>query len=158
MFRIIDHIGFLGPFILILLTIYYFLFISHTISFIFVYILGYLVNMTLNFVLKNMIRESRPVDEKSFLPIERLSIDTYGMPSGHAQSVWYSTMMFMLNTSSYNIIGLSIVISCITIYQRYSYRNHTLNQLIAGSIVGMFMAWLTTFTFKKYAYKYNFQA
>lgn len=158
MFLIVDYIGFLGPFILILLTLYYFTFMSHTISFTAVYILGYLANMALNFILKNVIRESRPVDEKSILPIGRLSIDTYGMPSGHAQSVLYSTMMLILNTSSYYIIAWSIAISCITIYQRYSYRNHTPNQLIAGSMVGMFMAWLTTFTFKKYAYKYNFQA
>ena len=111
MFLIVDYIGFLGPFILILMTLYYFTFMSHTISFTAVYILGYLANMALNFILKNVIREPRPVDEKSILPIGRLSIDTYGMPSGHAQNCGFLLGYVSLVLKNITFIYI-IIITC----------------------------------------------
>jgi membrane-associated phospholipid phosphatase len=63
------------------------------------------------------------------------------MPSGHAQSVFFSTIFIYLALKQKNILFLYIIISFIVCYQRVYYEYHTLSQVIVGSIVGSSFAY-----------------
>ena len=62
----------------------------------------------------------------------------YGMPSGHAQSSFYSlfTVLFMIPNMYITIMSILIACNC---FQRWVYRNHTIAQIIMGSICGILL-------------------
>ena len=59
------------------------------------------------------------------------------MPSGHAQQTAYSLMFIYLCLKNKSIFTYYLIITLITFYQRYKYRNHTILQIIVGAIVGI---------------------
>jgi membrane-associated phospholipid phosphatase len=69
--------------------------------------------------------------------VNRIGYDRFGMPSGHAQATFYVTgfMFFIMKNKWIPIVF--IVVSLITLYQRVKYKNHTIEQVIIGSIVGI---------------------
>jgi membrane-associated phospholipid phosphatase len=62
------------------------------------------------------------------------------MPSVHCGLSFYSVMFLWLVNKSTNILILELTISLLTIYHRLKYKKHTLEQLIAGAILGCFVA------------------
>ena len=148
---IYNNVGFFGPYILTLFSIFYmfrtpnynmWLFISFN-----------LINVVLNFVLKNVIKEPRPDNEKEFMNIQRLNIDKYGMPSGHAQVAWYNVGILVLNSVPLSIKILSLSIACLTLYQRYIFNNHSVDQLIVGTVVGLLFAYISDYYIKYSDYR-----
>lgn len=133
----IQLIGFFSPLILIFISL---IFIKKSKKMMFYYIIFYIFNIILNIALKNIIKEPRPDNEQSFLDIERPNFDTYGMPSGHAQLVWYNIYFIFIKVNNNKIKYLSLLIGCITIYQRYINKNHNELQLFFGSIIGILNA------------------
>lgn len=139
--KIIDIIGYFGPQILILLTIFL-LFNKYTL--LQIYLIGFVINSFLNFVLKGIIKQPRPSEDKHVFNVwlnngmkgDRLWFDRFGMPSGHAQSVFYSTFFIIFALQNTNINILYLIISLNTLYQRVKYKNHTVLQIIVGAIVG----------------------
>jgi membrane-associated phospholipid phosphatase len=139
--KIIDIIGYFGPQILILLTIFL-LFNKYTL--LQIYLIGFVINSFLNFVLKGIIKQPRPSEDKHVFNVwlnngmkgDRLWFDRFGMPSGHAQSVFYSTFFIIFALQNTNINILYLIISLNTLYQRVKYKNHTVLQVIVGAIVG----------------------
>jgi membrane-associated phospholipid phosphatase len=96
--------------------------------------------------LKHIIKQPRPSQDLSLFNASiahgrRMSFDVYGMPSGHAQNVFYSTtfIFFSLNNPVISIIYLIIAIN--TGYQRIKYNNHTLLQVICGAFMGIFVGY-----------------
>ena len=99
-----DWIGFLGPQILFFTSLFllykkYTLFSS--------YIIGCVINMLLNLILKGIIRQPRPSEDvhifnASLANGKRLGYDKFGMPSGHVQNVFFSTafIYFALNNTN----------------------------------------------------------
>jgi membrane-associated phospholipid phosphatase len=148
-----NYLGFFGPYILTIINIFYIFHIQE--KFFFLYIISHVINIVLNIILKNIIKDPRPSDEKSFLDVERLHMDKYGMPSGHAQTAWYNVGIIMLNKVPIYIKILSIIIACLTIYQRYIYKNHTVIQLVVGMIIGLLLAYISNYVIKQYDYKCN---
>jgi hypothetical protein len=69
------------------------------------------------------------------------------MPSGHAQITTFALVY------SYLLSGQrlyeSIALFAITILQRYVYKNHTLAQLFAGSLLGLLTAYGTIYVLNK---------
>jgi hypothetical protein len=59
------------------------------------------------------------------------------MPSGHAQSCGFNLAFITLVLNNSFITGLYLVISFISLYQRYKYSNHTILQLIVGFLLGL---------------------
>lgn len=110
------------------------------------YVLGSLICILLNVILKILIKEPRPKDDKpdfSFLVQnnKRVSYDKFGMPSGHAQFMFY-TLAFM----AYAIRGYKYywwLMTCFTLLtintvaQRVRDDNHTVSQVMVGSIIGV---------------------
>jgi len=122
----LDSIGLHGPIIIAALNIYYSFYKK---TYLYAYVIFLVINQILNHALKSILREPRPNDEHKY--------DIYGMPSGHAQSIFYSTTFLYLTTASYYLLIISLFICALTIYQRYHFRHHTLKQLFIGSLVGI---------------------
>jgi membrane-associated phospholipid phosphatase len=147
--KIIDRIGFYGPTI------------NFIIGFISLlkqpkYLSGYLVftgiNSIMNIVLKTTFKEARP---SGGIPLydgeeEYYNRYKYGMPSGHAQSVFFAlTYLYLVKHSIYSLL-LELCVALITCYQRWKYRRHTISQIIVGSLVGILFGGLSFSLTKKY--------
>lgn len=149
----IDIIGLYGPFILFALSIY---FLYPTLSYLSVYLIVCISNSLINNILKNWIREPRPKDPISYYDDNQLTgAQMYGMPSGHAQSVIFSTVFIYLTTNSRTLLLLYVFISALSIFQRWKYRRHTIKQLLAGSIVGAIIALCSIYITKQFLEKYK---
>ena len=156
---IIDYIGHYGPPIVFVLTLYS-LFERHI--YVFVFLFGSLTNCWVNMLLKQVFREPRPPNPLPFVDSNDLiGNNYYGLPSGHAQSVFFSlTFLYqvMKPGSNSDTIFTLYIMSCITVltlYQRWKYRRHTIKQLIVGAIVGALFAWTLVFITKTYLHKYK---
>jgi len=137
----IDTIGYLGPQLLFFASIY---FLFDKLAYLSVYFVGFFLNILLNVILKSLIQEPRPTEDKRLFNLEllnkrRIGHDRYGMPSGHAEGVFYSTVFIFLTLKNKWIGFTYFLISLITCYQRVAYKNHTFQQVLIGSIVGAFM-------------------
>jgi membrane-associated phospholipid phosphatase len=120
------------------------------------YAIGFFLNILLNFILKVIIKEPRPsVDKKTFdlaLKYMRdkdyrnaLSYDVFGMPSGHAQGAFYSTLFIWFVEKNMNLTLFYLFVSLITLYQRVEYKFHTVLQVILGSLIGTIIGSLVYF-------------
>ena len=125
----------------------------------FYYIVGMFLNTIINVVLKCIIQQPRPsIDANHFnlaLRHFKQSIfkngipDIFGMPSGHTQSIVFSTIFIFLSFKKTNILLFYSIISLITMWQRVHYNFHTLNQVIVGLIVGSGFAYFMFYMAKK---------
>ena len=134
----IDYIGYLGPILLLVSSIFLLINKATLLS---TYIFGFVVSVIMNSILKYIIKEPRPSDDLSIYNAsiahgKRVSFDKYGMPSGHATGVFYSTAFIFFALKKPYISLIYLIISMNTIYQRVKYKNHTILQVIVGAIVG----------------------
>lgn len=116
---------------------------------------GSFINFLLNNFLKMIIKEPRPsVDKKTFELalkhmqnknyVKAISNDLLGMPSGHVQSVLFTTVYILLVEKHLNWKNLLyyLVICLITIVQRVQYKFHTINQVLVGGVLGIIFGYL----------------
>ena len=141
---IIDDVGFFAPMILFTLTI---IMLWGHVKYLNVYLIFVLLNTILNKTLKNIIkapRPGKPSENVVYKTFEKTNgTEKYGMPSGHAQSVSFTTLYMYLVTKSKNILIGSSFISALSLIQRYRFKRHSIRQLIAGSVVGCFVAYIS---------------
>ncbi|KAL5011272.1 hypothetical protein ScPMuIL_009823 [Solemya velum] len=111
----------------------------HTIS----YFGGLMLNEVLNWILKHIIRESRPT-ARAVLYTE------YGMPSSHAQFVWFFAtymllFLFIRIYTNYNwiddlwkyCVGFGGYLAAVIVtYSRVYLGYHTFNQVFCGALLG----------------------
>lgn len=152
--RIFNTIGSVAPFILFALSAFFLRNYKNHLSF---YIIGFVPNFALNLILKMIIKEPRPKDDKQFIEVfsrngVRFGPDTYGMPSGHAQTCGFSLMYLALALNNPNITVFYAIITFISLMQRYTHNNHTVMQLIVGLLIGMVVGYLFYFLSKKYIF------
>ena len=151
-----NTVGGNGPIILIFSNI--FLMYKKT-NFQFYYVCFCIINVVLNTVLKQLFRQPRPsIDEKTFLAILKKNerfvrrdghpYDIFGMPSGHTQSVVYSTLFNYLVFHNMQMTVAFLILSLLTMVQRVVYNHHTVLQVIVGGCVGTVVA-LTAYHFAK---------
>ena len=147
--QIIDFIGFYGPVILFLASIIY-LYVKN--SYFTIYVIGFMFSGLINYILKGVFKQPRPIDDKHIFNLEKmyrrvLTFENYGMPSAHTQAVFYTTTFTYLALENNVLLVCSVFISLLTIYQRVQSRQHFLSQTIVGAIIGIILG----FTFYKYA-------
>jgi len=69
-------------------------------------------------------------------------IQEYGMPSGHSQLAFgLVTYSYLVKQSTMNMIGGMFIIS-LTLYQRWKYKRHSIEQLGIGAVVGILVAYI----------------
>lgn len=152
LFKLIDYLGYYGPIILLLTSIFL---LRNKNTFLVYYIFGYIINIIINMLLKYIIKNPRPDEDLSIFNASkthgvRNMFDKYGMPSGHIQNLLYSivfiyyTILYKTSSSSSNfyIISCYILITLNTCYQRVKYKNHTILQVIIGGICGSIIGYL----------------
>jgi membrane-associated phospholipid phosphatase len=135
----LDYIGVFAYVILFLLTIFL---LQNKIKYLKVFVVGFIMNYVLNAILKYAIREPRPSEDSRLLENERVGFDKYGMPSGHAQKSGFCLAYITLVLNNPLITGIYLVITAISLYQRYKYSNHTILQLIVGLVIGILVGYL----------------
>lgn len=144
---IFDGIGFFGPKILLLSNVYL---LQNQTIFMFAYLVFYFTNILINGIIKSIVKQARPENPKSFVNEEYTGPDKYGMPSGHAQSSVFSTFFLYFVNSSRSVLLSELFICLLTFYQRIKYRTHTIEQIIVGSLLGVFIAFFAFYITKKY--------
>jgi membrane-associated phospholipid phosphatase len=122
----------------------------------FYYTVGLFLDTILNLVLKGLFKYPRPSDDlqkcnlaithgKRFLFKDGMPYDIFGMPSGHSQSVLFSSVFMYFTLKDKKMIYIYAIISLLTMIQRiYSY-NHTLFQTIIGAFIGSIVGYLMFF-------------
>jgi len=143
MIKHIDSIGYLGPFVLLFTSIYL---LWNKSTLLIIYLIGFFLNILLNYLLKILIQQPRPSEEINLFNALKASgkiipFDSYGMPSGHAQEVFYSTFFIYFALKNNKVVCLFLLMSLYTGYQRIKYNSHTLLQVICGSIIGSIMGY-----------------
>lgn len=166
--NIINIIGGYGGLIVNLISIII-LYKYHKINYLSYYILGVFINSFINIILKIIIQEPRPNDMNHINVFRKkieyimkqengLPFNLFGMPSGHVQNIFFTTIFMFLTFSKnikYNIVEntkykyhwLSFILfylsmCIIIIYQRINWKYHTLLQCIVGSFIGSIIAFI----------------
>lgn len=145
---ILYELGEYGPALLILLS-WWLLWGRENLFF--YYTVGLAVNIVINLLLKGMIQEPRPMFDtrkvrilkthgKSYFFQNGIPFDVFGMPSGHAQTVFYSTAFLWLSLKEWRWMYVCLPLSLLTCYQRVEYLFHTFSQVVVGSIAGIAIA------------------
>lgn len=93
------------------------------------------------------IKEPRPTDDSKIIELaiihgKRFKYDIFGMPSGHAQNCGYCLSFITLALNNFYITALYIIITIISLFQRFFYNNHTSLQLLIGFLVGIGFGYL----------------
>lgn len=125
------------------------------IPFAIMYIVGGAAIIPIDMYLKSWFQDPRPSNP---IPFQMISWNTqetvfdtpmytgsvqYGFPSGHAYMAFYAISYLYFVSKRIDALWLvSLTIGCITLYQRFKYRRHTMEQLAAGTILGMMTGWL----------------
>jgi membrane-associated phospholipid phosphatase len=144
-FYIIDLIGYYGPIILGILSLFL---LYSTKTYLIFYVVGFLLNIVVNNILKQIIKQPRPKgDLDIFDPSKKHNyshnpIQVYGMPSGHSQMVLFSTTYIYLVLKNIPITLFYLLLTLNTLVQRIRYKNHTIMQVVVGSLVGALVAYL----------------
>jgi membrane-associated phospholipid phosphatase len=116
--------------------------------------------MIVNKSIKLWVRQPRPTGGKSILGEVYGEVyggaDEYGMPSAHAQSVLYSTIFFYLAKGDVAWLLSGLGIGILTIYQRWSYRRHTIAQLFVGAVCGGVVAYIANLTANRWITEKSF--
>lgn len=170
---IIDSVGFNGPIIITIITVYQlFKQIPYLISF----CVFNFINIKLNEFLKICFREPRP--EKIDLAQEQKKsivyklfygnnnqtkvhsiVDPshiYGMPSGHAQTGAFALGFLYFVQKSSPLFLLAAFIFLITLYQRWNTKKHTIFQLFIGTLTGILFSSFAYYGTKTYLYSSPF--
>lgn len=141
----IKKFGKIGPLTLFFISIYL---LRNKSNLLYYYICGFFLSSILNLVLKGIIKEPRPSEDPKLFNIAlKHSIrfrfingyphDIFGMPSGHAQSAFFSTIFIYLALKDIGITLFYLFIALLTMYQRVLFNSHTVTQVFAGAIVGI---------------------
>ena len=147
---IFNKIGSYGPLVLNFLSMYL---LWNKENLFFYYIIGVLINAILNLILKGLFLQPRPsIDGKTFdlalkngkrfLFKDGIPYDILGMPSGHSQSVLFSTMFIWLSLRKKNIFYIYLIISLLTMIHRVSFNHHTILQVFVGATIGALLGYL----------------
>jgi membrane-associated phospholipid phosphatase len=116
------------------------------------FVIGSILNIAINAILKECIGEPRPSQEYQHIDIygkihvkktDELRTHEYGMPSGHAQSVWFSVFYVWYVLQNVGITAMYTVLAIYTSVHRVQLNNHTPTQVIVGAIIGGFIGYLT---------------
>ena len=65
-----------------------------------------------------------------------------GMPSGHSSEVAFFSGFYYQQTTNPFIRGLLVVYAGLVMLSRYLKRCHTINQIVAGGVLGLSLSWI----------------
>jgi membrane-associated phospholipid phosphatase len=112
-----------------------------------IFIIGYIVNLFINFFLKGIFKQPRAAQDKKFLERAtangyRSNADQYGMPSDHSQTGGFCLTYLALATRSSTIMYIYAIVVAFIMGQRYFSKSHTGLQIIVGFTIGCLVGYL----------------
>ena len=133
-----------GPFLLIFISWYL---LWNNVNLFFYYNIGIFTNCIINLILKGIIQEPRPMFDETKVNLAKTNkkeyfyhngrpFNIFGMPSGHAQNVFFTTTFIYLSLKQTNWLYFYLICSLLVCYQRIVFNYHTILQIIVGSLVG----------------------
>ncbi len=142
--KFVNYTGELGPLFLFSSSVFL---LWNKEKLLFYHITGSCINLILNVFLKICIKQPRPSDDKHkfelamknnnhVLFFDHAHYDVFGMPSGHAQTVMFSTVFLFMSNPTFTVRVFYIIIALITMWQRVQYEHHNLLQVLVGGLVG----------------------
>ena len=135
----LDWVGLFGPLIIFIITIFS---LWKQEKYLIVYLIFSIVNSYFNLFLKLLIREPRP--KGNIYTENDTGADKYGMPSRHAQEVFFSiAFMYLVKQKITTYFMLALFVCIMSLIQRYKYKKHTIKQLFVGSLVGIGFAFIS---------------
>ena len=148
-----NKIGSYGHIIVLLLSLYL---LWNKENLFFYYSVGFFADSLLNLILKGIFQHPRPSEDinifnlalshgKRFIFKDGMPHDVFGMPSGHTESIVFSTVFIYLALRKKNILYLYLFLSLLTMCQRVIYNHHTVAQVFAGAIVGALFGYFVYF-------------
>jgi membrane-associated phospholipid phosphatase len=148
--NLFEEFGSYGPGIMIILSMYL-LWNHHNLFF--YYVIGIICDSVLNLILKGIIQQPRPSFDskelqlalkhnKRFVYKDGIPFDLFGMPSGHASSVLFSTIFVYLALRKTNWLYLYLIMSAFIMAKRVLYNNHTIYQVLVGALTGVCLAFI----------------
>ena len=150
MHPVLVRIGYFGPRILMVLSLI--VSMSHKMVIIGI-ILGSSINYIINSTLKKIIKEPRPSRTYHYVSSDltekkrsasELGTQSYGMPSGHSQNVWFYTSFMYFTFRNMYITLLFMGVAITTSIQRVAYLNHTSKQVVVGCVIGILIGYTMT--------------
>jgi membrane-associated phospholipid phosphatase len=151
MFIILKTIGEYSPKMLFIFSVFL---LRNKTNLLFYYLLFFGIRKRVSLVLKKFFNQPRPsMDLKTFqLMIQNkeryvnkhggLPCNVYGMPSGHSQSVVFSTVFIYYCLRDYNVVLVYTEISLKKLFQRVIHDDHTVMQVIVGSLTGYILGYV----------------
>ena len=148
---LIDLLGFYVPQLLLVIACF---FLWSKPIYLITYLVGVFINIGINFFSKSVIQEPRPSEDRHLfnpakMHLKRYSFDKYGMPSGHAQGAFYTSSFLFFSLKQNFLSLLCFLLSILTLFQRVKYQNHTVPQVVVGSVVGFAVGYLFYLMAKK---------
>lgn len=142
--KILAYMGVYGPLlnliIYILVEVFYILNDEISLIYFIMSLFFQFVTPKINHVLKILIKQPRPKGTKDIDKYEKLlDKGSYGMPSGHAQMHSSIITLAYYSNFPFYIICVMIVILIISLFQRFTFKKHTISQLLFGVIVGFLL-------------------
>ena len=142
--ELFNEFGSFGPVILIFLSMYL---LWNKNNLFFYYTVGVFIDNILNIILKGLFLQPRPFIEKKdfdlalkygkrFVFKDGMPYDILGMPSGHSQSSFFSTVFIYFSLRKNNIGYTYLAISLLTMIQRVVYNHHSVLQVCVGATIG----------------------
>ena len=118
LFILMDYIGLYAPVILFALTLFL---LRNLTTYLWVFVVGFILNNLLNIILKLAIKEPRPTKDQKAIEIgvvngARIGFDKFGMPSGHAQNCGYCLSFITMTLNNPFITALYSLISVISLF------------------------------------------
>ena len=120
-----------------------------------IFVLCYFIDIGINKILKKIIREPRPpgyADVSETLQSKYVNEEKFGMPSGHSESLFFSTAFLWFVIGSPIMLMIELFICAITLYQRWKNKKHTVEQLFVGAWIGILFAYFV-FWYNQIMYK-----
>jgi membrane-associated phospholipid phosphatase len=144
------NISYLLPYLIFFVSIFL---LQKKTRYLIYYILGYFINILLNILLKITIKLPRPTEDivtfnSAISQGKNISIDKFGMPSGHAQNIFYSTVFIYLVLHNNAILTIYLLLSFLTSYLCII-DNHTIIQTLFGCIIGILVGYLIYYSATK---------
>ena len=142
-----------GPFYLIILS-WILLWEKNTLFF--YYTVGLFLDTILNLFLKGIFKQPRPYEDpqkfnlaithgKRFLYKNGMPYDIFGMPSGHSQSVAFTTVFMYFALRKSQLLYVYLTVAICTMLQRMYSNNHYFLQVIVGAGIGGLFGYLMYF-------------
>lgn len=123
--------------------------------------IGFYMNRAINSSFKKFLKDERPSknytsyewngEKKVDIISDTWNGQEYGMPSGHAQQTWFLTTFIYLALKNTWITLLFLLITLNSCIQRVVDNNHSVKQVIVGSLFGIVIAYFYFHLFTKFS-------